>query len=444
MKKSSFIIGLMIITLFSLSSLLFAAEPPPVRIGFLYPLTGKMSAVGREALRGAQIAVDQVNEKGGIWNGRKIELVTADASDTEAARTETERLCTVEKVKAILGVYSSTLAFVAHAVADKHGVFFWESNAIAPRLRKMGHKYTFFFGPKASGYGFNSAQAIYDIVAPGLGIAPKDLRIAAVYQGTEWGKGSTGQAFIPKAKELGMKIVADEAYDPKSLDYSSLVQKIKLKNPDVVVFQSYIDDGFRLFRDARKNGLNPKVWFAQGAVNVEVPDAFEKFGDDMNYIMATNQVSGGNIRNLSPMTQAQFKDFLKRYKEKYGPKKQAEADIVYTAAAAFFEYVLPAAGSLDPEKLAAVAHDLSLPHTATARPGGLKFSSASDEFANQNLRAGVMVRQIFNGIHYTVWPKEIAEIEPILPSPRWGQRKIDQAEVEKRLLLPKEHLIHFQ
>ncbi|MBW1963579.1 MAG: ABC transporter substrate-binding protein, partial [Deltaproteobacteria bacterium] len=172
MKKSSFIIGLMIITLFSLSSLLFAAEPPPVRIGFLYPLTGKMSAVGREALRGAQIAVDQVNEKGGIWNGRKIELVTADASDTEAARTETERLCTVEKVKAILGVYSSTLAFVAHAVADKHGVFFWESNAIAPRLRQMGHKYTFFFGPKASGYGFNSAQAIYDVVAPGLGIAP--------------------------------------------------------------------------------------------------------------------------------------------------------------------------------------------------------------------------------------------------------------------------------
>ncbi len=440
MNKYRFIVAVLA-SIFLLTPLVaMAKEPPPVRIGFLYPLTGKMSAVGREALRAAQIAADQVNDNGGIWGGRKIELVTADASDTEAARTETERLCTVEKVKCILGVYSSTLAFVAHAVADKHGVFFWESNAIAPRLRKMGHKYTFFFGPKASGYGYGSAQAIHDVVAPALGIAPKDLRIAAVYQGTEWGKSSTGQAFIPKAKELGMKIVANEPYDPKSLDYTALVQKIKLKRPDVVVFQCYIDDGFRLFRDARKNGLNPKVWFAQGAVNAEVPDAFDRFGDDMNYILATNQVSGGNIWNLSPMTQAQYRDFLKRYGEKYKEKMMPEAAIVYTAAAALFEYVLPAAGALDPERLAAAAHDLSLAHTLTARPGGLKFSSATDEFANQNLRAGVMVRQIFRRRFYTVWPKEIAEIDPILPSPPWGKRRIDQAEVERRLLLPKELL----
>ncbi len=237
-----------------------------------------------------------------------------------------------------------------------------------------------------------------------------------------------------------MKIVANEPYDPKSLDYTALVQKIKLKRPDVVAFQCYIDDGFRLFRDARKNGLNPKVWFAQGAVNAEVPDAFDRFGDDMNYILATNQVSGGNIWNLSPMTQAQYRDFLKRYGEKYKEKMMPEAAIVYTAAAALFEYVLPAAGALDPERLAAAAHDLSLAHTLTARPGGLKFSSATDEFANQNLRAGVMVRQIFRRKFYTVWPKEIAEIDPILPSPPWGKRRIDQAEVERRLLLPKELL----
>ena len=442
MKNYKFITAFLAVTLLLIPFCAFAAEPPPVRIGLLYPLTGKMSAVGREALRAAQVAADQVNDNGGIWGGRKIVLVTGDAADTEAAKTETERLCTVEKVKIILGVYSSSLAFVAHAVADKHGVFFWESNAIAPRLRQLGHKYTFFFGPKAAGYGYGSAQAIYDIVAPALGIAPKDLKIAAVYQGTEWGKGSTGQAFVPKAKELGMQIVSDEAYDPKSLDYTALVQKIKMKNPDVVAFQSYIDDGFRLFRDARKNGLNPKVWYAQGAVNAEIPDAFDKFGSDMNYILATNQVSGGNIWNLSPEVQSQYRDFIKRYETKYKTKMMPEAAIVYTAAAALFEYVLPAAGSADPKKLAAAAHDLSLPSTATARPGGLKFASDDAEFANQNLRAGVMVRQIFNGKFYAVWPKEIASIKLSLPSPAWGKREISEAEVEKRLLIPKDRLVH--
>ena len=94
------------IIFFLLSYAALAEDQPPVRVGVLYPITGKMSAVGREALRAVQIAADQVNDMGGIWNGRKIELITGDASDTEAARTETERLCTVEKVKCILGVYS--------------------------------------------------------------------------------------------------------------------------------------------------------------------------------------------------------------------------------------------------------------------------------------------------------------------------------------------------
>ncbi len=418
-----------------------AAEPLPVRIGFLYPLTGKMSAVGREALRGAQIAADQVNEMGGIWKGRKIELVTGDASDTEAAKTECERLCTVEKVKCILGVYSSTLAFVAHGVADKYGVFFWESNAIAPRLRQMGHEYTFFFGPRAYDQSYASVQAIKDSVCPGIGIKPEALKIAAIYQGTEWGKSATGVAFVSRAKEMGMKFVFNESYDPKLLDFTPIVQKIKMKRPDIVVFQSYIDDGFRLFRDARKVGLNPKIWYANGSVSVDIPDAFDKFGSDMNYILAINQMAAGNVYNLSPTVQYQYRDFLKRYRNEYKEKMSNEAAIVYTAAHVLFEYVLPAAGSLNPEKLAAVAHDLSLPFTATARPGGVKFSSASDEFANQNIRAGAGVRQIFNGRYYLVWPKEVAVMEPLFPCPPWGRREISDAEIEKSLLLPKDLLV---
>lgn len=441
MKRNTLIAVVLVFMVFFVPLLAAAQQSEPVRIGFLYPLTGNMSAVGREALRGAQIAADQINDMGGIWNGRKIELVTGDASNTEAAKTEAERLITVEKVQVILGVYSSTLAFVAHAVADKYGVFFWESNAIAPRLRQMGHKYTFFFGPRAYDQSYLSVQAIKDIICPGIGIQPQDLKIAAIYQGTEWGKSATGVGFVSKAKEEGMQFVYNESYDPKLLDFTPIVQKIKMKNPDIVVFQSYIDDGFRLFRDARKVGLNPKVWYANGSVNVDIPDAFEKFGSDMNYIFAINQMSAGNIYNLSPSVQYQYRDFLKRYEEQFSVAMSNEAAIVYTAAHVLFEYVLPAAGSLDPDKLAAVAHDLSLPFTATARPGGVKYSAADAEYANQNLRAGAGVRQIFNGRYYLVWPTEVAVMKPMFPTPAWGKREVSDAEIEKLLLLPKERLV---
>jgi branched-chain amino acid transport system substrate-binding protein len=442
MKMKKYTLGVVVLILVSLLLPLCAVakERPPVRIGLLYPITGGMAAVGREGLRAAEIAADMVNERGGIWNGRKIELVTGDAADAEAARTETERLCTVEKVKCILGVYSSSLAFVAHPIANKYGVFFWESNAIAPRLRQMGHKYTFFFGPPAREYGYGSARVLAEVVCPTIGVKPQDLRIAAVYQGTEWGKGSTSEAFIPKAKELGMNIVLDSPYDPKSLDFTPLVQKIKMLNPDVVEIQAYIDDGIRFFRDARKNALNPKVWVGNGAVFADVPEAFEKFGSDMNYYLSTNQVAGGNIWNLSPSTQVQYREFLKRYKQKYGKEMLGDTVVIWTAAIALFEYILPAAGSLDPDKLAAAAYDLSLAHTHTARPGGIKFAPADAEYGNQNIRGGVMVRQIFNGKHYAIWPTEIAEIKVKLPSPPFGQREISAEEVKGRLLIPDELL----
>lgn len=438
MKKSilRWIVALAIV--FPVTPIAASQEREPVRIGVLYPLTGPQSAVGRECLRGIQIAANMVNDWGGIWNGRKIELITGDASDTEAARTEAERLCTVEKVKCIIGVYSSNLAFVAHPTVAKHNVFFWESNAVANRLRQLGHQYTFFFGPTASTCGEGSAHALRDVVCPALSIEPKDLRIAVVYQGTEWGKSQSYEGFIKKARQLGMQIVLDTPYDPKTLDFTSLIQKIKMKKPDVVVQQSYVDDGFRLFRDARKNNLNPKVWLGNGSVWANVPEAFDKFGSDMNFLLDTHHVPGGSISHLSPKTQFHLREFHKRYEETYKVRMQADAIIGFTAAIALFEYVLPPAGSLDPEKLAEVAHSIALPHTATLKSGGIRFSLATAEYANQNVEAGVFVRQIFNGKFYTIWPKEAAELEVIVPTPPYGDREISDIEVDKHLLIPKE------
>jgi hypothetical protein len=175
-------------------------------------------------------------------------------------------------------------------------------------------------------------------------------------------------------------------------------------------------------------------------VFVEVPDAQEKFGSDMNYFVATNQVPGGNINNLAPAVQAQYRDFLKRYEQKYKQKMASEASIVFTAAIVLLEHILPAAGSDDPDRLAAVSHEIVLPYTMTARPAGLKFSPETAELANQNIRASTMVRQLFNGKFYAIWPKEIAEMKPILPTPAFGKREISDPEVEKQLVVPKKFL----
>ncbi len=418
------------------NSAMAAPGSPDVKIGVILPLTGPQAPIGREVLRGIEIATEMINEKGGIWNGQKINLVTGDAANSESARTETERLITVEKVKLLIGVYSSSLAFVVHPIANKYNVVFWETNAIADRLRQLGHKNTYFCGPMASGWGEQAADCVVELMAPKLKMNPKDLRIAVVYQGTEWGKSLSHDGFIKRAKQLGLNIVIDAPYDPNTMDFSSLILKIKKTNPDIVHTQNYLDDGYRLFRDARKNGLNPKIWVADGCPWAYVDEAFQKFGTDMNYVLDLNQVGGG-IQKVSPKVRAQYQEFLSRYQKKYNQTVSGASDVAigFTSSIALYEYVLPEAGSLDPASIAKAVAGLNLPPSATVRPGGIKFAPSTDPVrAGQNIKAGIVARQIFNKQYYAVWPKDAAELNAVFPIPPFGERAIDQKEVNKLLI----------
>jgi len=89
------------------------------RLGIIYPLTGDLSKFGQEEIKGVEIAADLVNAQGGI-NGIPIELVKADAPTPDAATAEVERLINVEKVHAIMGSYSSGVAYAGSAVAEKN------------------------------------------------------------------------------------------------------------------------------------------------------------------------------------------------------------------------------------------------------------------------------------------------------------------------------------
>ncbi len=72
------------------------------KVGALYPLTGGLAVLGNENFEGAQIAVDVINEQGGVA-GRKVELVSGDASTPEKAQSEAERLLSTAGVQGITG-----------------------------------------------------------------------------------------------------------------------------------------------------------------------------------------------------------------------------------------------------------------------------------------------------------------------------------------------------
>ena len=133
----------------------WAAEP--VNIGALYPVTGSFAQIGQACVNAAKLAVEMVNDAGGIKSlgGAKLNLVLSDVqSDTTVTRTETDRLISGNKLSAIHGCYASALTLIASEVAERAKVPIITGSSTD--MLNKGRHYT--FTPFARASQFAKAQ----------------------------------------------------------------------------------------------------------------------------------------------------------------------------------------------------------------------------------------------------------------------------------------------
>jgi len=183
------IVGTMLVS----AGLLFApvdGRAQDWRIGALFPLSGNLSVLGTEALAGDQIAVDMVNEQGGV-KGHKIVLVTADATNPAVATNEARRLVTRENVKLLTGTYGSSISLAIAAVANQFNVPYWEGSAVSDELTSRGYKYVFRMNDNASAMSGGLVEAVTDLFAPKIGKPIKDLKIVMIHEDSAFGTSIT-------------------------------------------------------------------------------------------------------------------------------------------------------------------------------------------------------------------------------------------------------------
>jgi len=120
-----------------------AEAQPPIRIGATLSQTGVYATSGQNQLRGYQLCVKHVNEKGGVL-GRKLELVVYDdGSDPATAVRLYEQLITRDKVDLVLGPYTSFIADPVADVTEKHKMPMMAPVAAATFMYRKGRKFTF-------------------------------------------------------------------------------------------------------------------------------------------------------------------------------------------------------------------------------------------------------------------------------------------------------------
>jgi len=201
-----------------------SASGEPIKIGSLTSLTGPFTSWGIHASAGMQLAVDEINEAGGV-DGRMLELVIVDdQSDAEEASIQLERLHE-EGVVAVAGTISSGVAGAISPIAEEASVPLFLSKAGSEAILTSDSRYTFRTCLPA---GPMIAQPFAEY-AEGEGFT----RVGSMIADYAWGqsfKGSSADAFSAR----GIELQAEVAPVPEK-DFTTYLRSLEAFEPELIM-----------------------------------------------------------------------------------------------------------------------------------------------------------------------------------------------------------------
>lgn len=404
---------------------LTAQAADPIRIGVIYDFTGPFAAGGSQAAAiGNQIAIDMINEKGGVA-GHKIEAITADAqSKAEVAINETSRLLDQEKVDLIMGVYSSAHCVPMAQKIDSQKKFMWANVCTASAVFKGKNlQYVFRGQVHTDQFGWASCTFLNEHAEKKLGIKPADLKVAIIHEDGPYGAG-VAAGNEETCKKNGMNVVLKEGYAATAPDLSSLVTKLRRARPDVILHTGYNPDITLFLRQAKEQGLKWAALIGHGAGYGQIDKLKETFGKDADFIYNVDPVAAQLLdpKTLAPGLGDLTAEMIKRYKAQTKAEQvPPHTSMGFNQAWIFFTDVLPRAiktyGGYDPEALRKAALDTDIPVGGTIQGYGVKFNPPGHEMAGQNERSSPVVMQYVDGETKIVWPTAIKTMDAVLPLP---------------------------
>jgi branched-chain amino acid transport system substrate-binding protein len=375
------------------------SEGNTIRIGVITSLTGSNAAFGQAHKNGYTVALQEINDAGGI-NGKKVELdYYDDQSKPDQAVQGVSKLVDQDKVPIILGAYSSESTRAIVPVVKQKQIPTIAPTATADNIMDTAAPWLFRICAGSGAY----ATATLDFLKNNGD--PKTIEV--VYENTNFGQ-SNNKSMTEAATKAGLNVVGNEAYQASSPDYKALLQRVKAKNPEAVYFASYLLDASTLMRQSEQVNLNPKYFTSAGTgfAAAEFPTPDKGAGKYAEYTFSVSQWLPSAKWNGS-------KDFDDKYFKLTGTHPAYHAIEAYAALKTAAE-AIKKAGKAEPKAIRDAIASIDLPDTPF---GPVKFDAKG-----QNPHP-VLITQIQNGQYKVVWPADAAEAKPIIPTPEWSKRK---------------------
>lgn len=317
-------------------------ESDTIKIGQIGPQTGAVAVYGLSALKGMELAVDEINEAGGVL-GKQLVLISDDDKGEPSEAVTLYNKMMNEGVDAIIGAITSKPTDAVAANSTEDGIpIITPTGTMASITEGRPNVFRTCYTDPYQG------QALATFTAENLG-----AKTAAVMRNTsdDYSNG-VADAFIELAEELGVEIVADEGYGDDAVDFSPQLTNIQQANPEVLLVPEYYEKDVLIAKQVSDLGLDVQLIGPDGWDGVlDVVDA-----DSLDSLEGAYFANHYSLDDESEIVQSYIENYRKVYNEDPSSFSALGYDSVYllkeaweTAGSTDFEATIKALAAIEKE-----------------------------------------------------------------------------------------------
>jgi branched-chain amino acid transport system substrate-binding protein len=376
--------------------LVSGAQPRPIKVGVLHPVTGALAYSGQQCRLGAMLAIEDINAAGGIKSlgGAKIEAMLGDAqSNPQAGTAEIEKM-NEAGVSAVVGAFASAICLATTQAAAKYNLPHVVDVGVADQIVERGLKNTFRFGP---GYKMCAQTAVASLHALNTAAGKPARTVMIVHEESLFGTG-TANLLASELPGYGYEVKEIIKHANPTRDFNNIALRIRQVNPDILIPANYYNEYALLVRTLQQQKITPKAIYSVLGGAASSYKFVKEFPDAANGIIDCNHWFNPKDKRSA--------DLRKRVEAK-GQFFSYEVFMTYTAMKLLADAIERAKsadrGAIIDALTASKFADHIMPYGAT-------------QFVNgQNTGARPLMTQVQKGDIKVIVPRDFREVEPIFP-----------------------------
>jgi len=380
-----------------------AAQTREVRVAMIAPLSGPWARQGQLMRMGADMAIEEINQKGGIkaLGGAKLALVVADAGDsTEKAKNAAQRLLAQDPD--LIGGTGAWLSSFTLAVTEvtERAQLPWLTLSYSDLITNRGFKYIFQTSPTADRQAAETVPAALDLAEKATGKRPKTVGI--LMDNT-----ASPVSFAKPLREgglekAGLKLVVDQIFTPPLSDATPLIEKVRAARPDFLLLPiSSTPDNKLVLEKLDEFGL--------GKGRLTLVGNGAPFGSPELKKVIGAELLEGLLFSVADWPFKGQEAFIEQFKKRTGEPWMTQDSLTTYGDIWIFKEALERAGAADRAKVAEAIRAMNLTDgpAKLAFPGPVRFD---DKGRRQDVP--LIFAQWQKGEPVTVFPTDLALAKP--------------------------------